>query len=122
MNKIIKIDSKTKTMEVLALKANTAVDSSVQSTHMRELIGCNYFEHAVLGGNIDIWFDEEYQLHEEHEGYGFKLPNFEQPVLGNAIITAFDEEGNTMGLENANELARFMMTVIQFGQSKKKEE
>ncbi len=121
MSKIIKIDSKAKTVEVVELKENTAVDSSIQSTHMRELIGCNYFEHAVLGGKIDMWFDEEYTLHEEHEGYGFTLPVLNQPILGNAIITSFDDEGETHGLEHAEETAQFISDVILFGKSKNKE-
>jgi hypothetical protein len=119
--KIIKINSKERTVEVVELRANTKEDDTIQAKHMRELIGCNYFEHTVLGGNVDMWFDEEFLLHEQHEFYGFALPDG-QPILGNAIITSFDEEGNTIGLENPKEVAEFIYNVIIFGQAKDKEE
>ena len=119
---IVKIDSKAKTVTVVELKENTAVDDSIQAKHMRELIGCNFFEHAVLGGNVDMWFDEEYRLHNEHEGYGFVLPAFNTPILGNAIITTFNEEGDTLGLEFAEETAEFISSVIRFGKQETEEE
>ena len=99
--KALKIDVVNKTITSINIKKENF------STEICQLIGngCNTFCCPVDFENGDcIYADDESLLHENIEGC-FMLPDWNYPIVGNAIILGTDEEGDSIDCKtNPSEL------------------
>ena len=99
--KALKIDVVNKTI------TNININKENFSTEIYQLIGngCNTFCCPIDFENGDcIYADDESLLHENIEGC-FMLPDWNYPIVGNAIILGTDEEGDSIDCKtNPSEL------------------
>jgi hypothetical protein len=91
MNKALKINVETKTIEVVMLpKHFESISKAIGN-------GCEYFCCPITFSNDDcIYADDESLLRIDNIKGGFVMEGWRSPIVGNAIVLGTDAEGDSV--------------------------
>ena len=89
---------------------------------IQDKIGCRCFAIIDLGQGVDYLYDDEGLLNEayidddgiKHNMFGIQIKGYHQVVMGNALISGHNEEGETVDCPVSKKQVESVVTFVEY--------